>query len=94
MERLALDVPHNVVKPARRFYPNRAGAGYGGGGSEVDFTEEPLGPEHGPPLGAEQLERHRAVVLEVPGQVDGGHPTAPELLLERVPMAQAGLESF
>jgi hypothetical protein len=32
----------------------------------------------------EDLEGDRPVVLEVPGQVDRGHPAAAELALERV----------
>ena len=42
----------------------------------------------------EDLERDRAIVLEVMREVDRGHATAPELALERVAVGQRGLEPF
>ena len=57
-------------------------------GGEPDLALEALGAERGGQLGVEHLERDRAVVLEVLGQVDRGHAAAPELALERVARAR------
>jgi len=62
------------------------------GGSKADFSEEALGPEHGAQLGAEHLQRDWTIVLEVAGQVDRSHATAPELALERVAIGQRSVE--
>ena len=52
---------------------------------EPDLSKEPLGAEHRGELGAQHLERDRAIVLQVTSEVDRGHPTAAELALDRVP---------
>ena len=57
-------------------------------GGEPDLALEPLGPEGGGELGVEHLERDRAVVPEVLGEVDRGHAAAAELALERVAALQ------
>ena len=58
-------------------------------GGEADLALEPVGAERGGQLGVQHLERDRAVVLEVLGQVDRGHAAAPELAVERVAVGQA-----
>lgn len=55
---------------------------------DLDLTEKPLGAHRLTELGAEHLDRHRSSVLEVPRQVDDGHPTATELLLDLVASLQ------
>ena len=55
---------------------------------ELDFPLKPLGAEHGGELRMEHLERDRAVVAEVPGEVHRGHAAAAELALDRVPVEQ------
>ncbi len=94
-ERLALDVGHDVVEKAV------GGAGVeqrqdvrvlevGGG---LDLDHEPLGPEHGGQLGLQDLEGHLAIVLQVLGQVDGGHAALPQLPLDPVAVGQGGLQA-
>ena len=61
-------------------------------GGELDLAQEALGAERGGELGVEDLERDRAVVLQVLGEEDGGHAPAPELTLECVTAAQTVLE--
>ena len=56
---------------------------------ESDFALVALGTERGGELRVEHLEGHRPVVLEVPGELDGGHAPASELALEGVPIPQA-----
>ena len=58
-------------------------------GGELDLAEKALGPERGGELGVEHLDGDRAVVLEVAGELDGGHAPATELALERVAVPQA-----
>ena len=57
-------------------------------GGEPDLALEALGAERGGELGMEHLERDRAVVPEVLGEVDRGHAPAAELALERVAVPQ------
>jgi len=47
--------------------------------------EQQLGPQH--------LERHLAIVLEILGEVDGGHPTRTELALDRVAIGEGDGET-
>ena len=61
-------------------------------GGEPDLPLEALGAEGGGKLGEEDLERDRAVVLEVLGEVDRGHAAAPELALEGVAVGESRLE--
>ena len=53
-------------------------------GGDLDLAQEALGAERGRQLGVEDLERDLAVVPEVLGEVDRGHPAAAELALERI----------
>ncbi len=53
-------------------------------GSHFHFAVETLGPQDVGQLLVQHLERHRALVLEILGQEDGGHATAPELALDGV----------
>jgi len=50
-------------------------------GADADLLEEPLSAERCGELGAQHLERHVAVVLQVPGEIDRGHPAGAELAL-------------
>ena len=62
-------------------------------GGGLDFREEPLAADHGGELGAQHLERDLAVVLEVLGQVDGGHAARAELALDAVAVGEGGDQS-
>jgi hypothetical protein len=53
-------------------------------GGEADLPEEPFAAQDGGEVGAEYLDRDRAVMLEVPGQPDRGHATLPDLAIEQV----------
>ena len=57
-------------------------------GGEADLALEAVVAHAGGELGVQQLERDRPVVPQVLREVDGGHPTAPELPLERVAALQ------
>ncbi len=85
-QRLALDVGHHVVEEAFglarivqredvRVLELRRG---------LDLGEEALLAHHGRELGPEHLDRHPAVVLQVIGEVDGGHAALAELPLDAV----------
>src|SRR5882762_6587279 len=58
-----------------------------------DFTEEPVREQGGGEFGAENLERDRAVVLEVLGEVNCGHPAARKLTLDRVAVGEGGVQT-
>ena len=59
-------------------------------GGEFDLPLEPLGADGAASSGMQHLERDGAVVLEVLGEVDGGHAPATELALERIPVRERG----
>ena len=62
-------------------------------GGGLDLHHEPLGAEHGGELGLQDLERDLAVVLEVLGEVDGGHAALAELALDAVAVGEGGGEA-
>jgi hypothetical protein len=57
-------------------------------GRDPDFAQEPLGAEQGGQLGAENLQRHTAVVPEVLGQVNCGHAPMAKLAKDRVALGE------
>ncbi len=59
-------------------------------GRGLDLGQEPLGADRGGEFGAQHLERDVAVVLEVVGEVDGGHAALPELALDAVAVGEGG----
>jgi hypothetical protein len=63
-------------------------------GHDPDLTEEPLGTERSGKLGSENLERDLAFVAEVAGEVDGGHATLSQLMLELIAVSQCCAESI
>jgi hypothetical protein len=94
-EGLALDVGHDVVEEAaglaRVDEPQDVGVLQPGG--DGDLAAEALGAEGGGELGAEDLEGDSAVMLQVLGEVDGGHAALPELPLDAVALGEGGLEA-
>ena len=58
-------------------------------GRDGDLAEEPLGAERVGKFRVEDLDRHLTVVLEIVGEVDGGHAALAELALEQVTVAQS-----
>ena len=93
---LALDVRHDVIEEAIRLarVDQRQNVGVLELCGEADLSEEPLGAEDSRKLGAQHLERDRAVVLHVPGQIDRRHPAAPELTLDRVTTREGRPHAF
>ena len=49
-----------------------------------DLLHESLGAKHGGELGLQHLERDLALVLDVLGEIDRGHPALPKLTLDAV----------
>ena len=62
-------------------------------GGDGDLAEEPLGAERVGEFGVEDLDRDRAIVLEIVREVDGGHAALPELALDAVAVGEGGSES-
>lgn len=91
-ERSAVDEGHDVVEEALRFTRIDEGQNVRvlQPGRDLHFSEETLVAERRRQLGVQDLDRHRAVVLEVFGQVDGCHPAAAELSLEAIATGQGG----
>ena len=57
-------------------------------GGDLDLGQEPLGAEYGAEVGAEDLERHLAVMLQVPREVYRGHSASAELAVDPVAVGQ------
>ena len=89
-QRLALDEGHDVEEVAVGLarVEQRKDVRVLQIGGELDLGEEPLGPDDGGQLGPEHLEGDPAVVAEVLGQIDGGHPAGPDLPVEAVAVGQ------
>jgi hypothetical protein len=68
---------------------NHARSDRGGG----DLLDKPFGAEDGGEFGLEDLERDLTLVLQVLGQIDGGHPALPELALDPVAVGDGGADS-
>ena len=63
-------------------------------GGNADFPEKAAGAQRRCQGGAENLDGYEATVLQVPGEVDGGHPSAAELTVHRVVFRQDGAQAF
>jgi hypothetical protein len=61
---------------------------------EANLPLESLGAQACGQLGAEHLESHWAVVTEVVGDINRRHAAVPQLSLEPIARAEAGLESL
>jgi hypothetical protein len=95
-QRLALDVGHHVVEVPRglaRIVERedvRVGEPRGG----LDLAQEALLAERGGHLGEQDLDRDRAAVAEVLGEVDRGHGAPAELRTEIVPVGEGGPQAI
>jgi len=63
-------------------------------GRDFDLANEPLRAEGGRQLRPQHLHRDFAVVLEILGQIDGGHAAATRFPLDGVAVGKGGRESF
>ena len=60
---------------------------------ELDLLQEPLAADHRAELRVQHLDRHLAPVLQVLGEVDGGHAALAELALEAIALGEGGGEA-
>jgi hypothetical protein len=60
----------------------------------LDLAQEPLGADGVGQLGAQDLERDLAVVLDVVGEVDDSHAARAELALDAVVVRQGGVQGL
>ena len=91
-EGFALDVRHDVIEepaglPAVEEREDMRVLQRGGG---LDLHHKPLGAEDRGELRLEDLEGDVAVVLEIAGQIDGGHAAPTELALDPISIGQSG----
>jgi hypothetical protein len=61
-------------------------------GGDLDFQQKPLNPDRVGNLGTENLDGDGAVLLEILGEEDCGHPAAAELALDRVSIGEDSLQ--
>ena len=59
----------------------------------LDLPEEPLGAERRAEFGPEDLDGDGAVVLEIAGEIDRGHPALAEFALDQVAAGEGGAEA-
>jgi hypothetical protein len=55
---------------------------------DPDLLEEPLCPERGGQVGAEDLQGHLPLMADIPGKKDRGHPAGPHLALDLVAVSE------
>jgi hypothetical protein len=58
-------------------------------GDDPDLAKEAFGSERGGQLGAQHLDRHVSLVLEVASEIHRPHPTGTEAPLHSVPTCQS-----
>jgi hypothetical protein len=63
-------------------------------GGELDLAEEALHALPTAELGANHLQSHQALVTEVAGEIDCGHPAGADLAFQDVPVAKSGRETL
>jgi hypothetical protein len=87
---LALDVGHGEPEVAGRLagIEDREDMRVLQPGGELDLALEPIGAEGDGHRRQEDLEGDGSLVLEVPGEIDRGHPAPAELALDEVAIGQ------
>ena len=63
-------------------------------GGGLDLAEEALAADCGGQFGPQDLDRDLAIVLEILGEVDGGHAARAELALDAVAVGERSREAF
>ena len=95
-QRLALDVRHNVVEQPARLTRVEKGKNVRviQPGGDRDLAEEPLGAEGRCQLRLEHLQRDGAIVLQVVGPEDRGHPAPADLVAQAVARSQGSVQKL
>ncbi len=60
-------------------------------GCDGNFPEKALRAECDPELMAQELESDQAIMLQIAGEVNDGHPTAAQLALQAIAVAEGCL---
>ncbi len=92
----ALHIGHHVVEEPAGFTRVDEGEDVGvlEARGEMDLGEEPLGAHGGGQLGAEDLDGDVALVLQVVGPPDRGHPALAQLPLQDVAVREDSLQAI
>jgi hypothetical protein len=93
-ERLSSDVRHHIIEKTIGLARVRHGedVGVSEPGGDLYFPQEPLrGESLGDPR-AEYLDGYAAAVLEILGEIDGGHPARTELAFDAVAVGERSSE--
>ncbi len=91
-QRVAVDERHDVVEEPVRFTRIKQRQDVRGLqlGRDLDLAQEALPADGLGQLGAQHLDRHPPIVLQVLGQVHRGHAARPELALDVVAVGEGG----
>src|SRR6267143_3378567 len=94
-EGFSLDVWHDVVEGPVGFSRIVEGQDVrvSESGGDLDFAYEALGAERLGELGPQHLDRDGAMMLEIPAEIHGGHPTTTEFAFDRVTPDEGGSQA-
>ena len=94
-EGLALDIGHDVEEEAVGFtgIEERQDVWMLQVGRDLDLGQEAFGSDHRSQLRLQDLESHLAIVLDVVGEIDRGHPAFAELTLDGVAAFEGGVQT-
>ncbi len=94
-KRLPFDVRHHVEEDPSCLARIQDGQDVGvrEASGDLDLTDEPVRSQGGRELGPEDLDRDLAFVLQVLGQIHGGHAALTELALEAVSVGESVSEA-
>ena len=63
-------------------------------GGDSHFAQEPLAADDGAQVGAKNLERHLALVLQIAREVDGRHAAGADLAFDGVAVSEGGAKAL
>ena len=94
-QRFAGDVGHHVEQQPVRLtgVVQRQDVGVIQPGGDLDLTQKPVGPEGRRQLGAEHLDRHLTVMLDVAREIDRRHAAPSQLALDGIAAGEGGVET-
>ena len=58
-----------------------------------DLSQETFRPKGYGEFGSQHFHRHLAVVFQILGEIDRGHPSSADLLLDGIALGEGGLET-